>query len=421
MIAVIDTFLRVSFRQVDDVTRDADSDTDYEDRYLREQLITYIGNKRALLPFIGQALERVRVELGRKDISAVDLFSGSGVVSRFLKGHCRRLIANDLELYSEVINRCYLSNRDERDDAALLSCYRELTDYLSERERSGTLERGIIARHYAPQDDDRIQPGERVFYTQRNARYIDTARRYIDSLPRDVRPFFLAPLLAKASVHANTAGVFKGFYKDRRTGIGRFGGTGRDALSRITGNIHIPFPLFSPRDCDVTVLREDANVLASRLADEAGTVDLVYLDPPYNQHPYGSNYFMLNLIARYREPESPSAVSGIPADWNRSRYNSQRRALAAFEELVRTLDSRYLLVSFNDEGFLDRGTLVSILETVGTVTVMEQRYNAFRGSRNLRNRSVHVRELLFLVTVRPRRYQGAPGAVAEMLDKDPHS
>lgn len=61
----------------------------------------------------------------------------------------------------------------------------------------------------------------------------------------EVRPYFIAPLLAEASVHTNTSGVFKGFYKDRH-GVGKFGGTAGNALSRILGDISLPFPRVFP-------------------------------------------------------------------------------------------------------------------------------------------------------------------------------
>jgi len=54
-------------------------------RYLTEQLTTYLGNQRALLPFIGQAIEQVKRRLGRSRLRCFDVFSGSGVVSRYLK------------------------------------------------------------------------------------------------------------------------------------------------------------------------------------------------------------------------------------------------------------------------------------------------------------------------------------------------
>jgi adenine-specific DNA-methyltransferase len=357
-------------------------------RYLTEQLITYIGNKRSLLSFIGRAVAEVCRRLERDRIHTVDLFSGSGVVARYLKRWSSRLVANDLEPYSELINRCYLTNRSEVDPATIRSAY----DGLVRRLQEDALEAGIITRNYAPRDDARIRPGERVFYTNRNARYLDTARQLIDTVPTPLRRFFLAPLLSEASIHANTSGVFKGFYKDA-SGVGRFGGTGEDALVRIKGPIALPFPVFSNFETQVEVYRADANALVGEL-DEA---DLMYVDPPYNQHPYGSNYFMLNLILSNTEPEAASRVSGIPKDWRRSAYNSRSRALEAFEDLVRRAPARFLLVSFNSEGFIDRETMLGLLSALGEVEMMQTRYNTFRGSRNLRARSAHVHEYLFLV------------------------
>ena len=55
--------------------------------FLSEQIITYIGNKRALLEFIGKGLEIVQNRLGKKKLVSADLFAGSGIVSRYLKGH----------------------------------------------------------------------------------------------------------------------------------------------------------------------------------------------------------------------------------------------------------------------------------------------------------------------------------------------
>lgn len=359
------------------------------DGYLSRQLITCIGNKRALLPLIARGVERAGERLGQRNLAMADLFSGSGVVARLFKRYATRLVANDLEPYAEVINRCYLRNAGEVDSRELQDTYRRLCERLDRELRDD----GIIRRHYAPRDEQAIGAQDRVFYTVRNARYLDTARMLIGELPERLQPLFLAPLLSKASVHANTAGVFKGFYKDRATGIGRYGGSNGDALTRITGEIQLEPPIFSRFEQEVAVFREDANALVHRLQD----IDLAYIDPPYNQHPYGSNYFMLNLLTEYCEPVRPSRVSGIPADWRRSAYNSRSRALEALTDLIHNTPARVLLVSFNSEGFLKYDELLAILARCGRTEVLEQRYNTFRGSRNLRNRPIHVTEYLFYV------------------------
>ena len=357
--------------------------------FLSRQLITYIGNKRSLLPFIGEALGVVKKKLGRKKLAIFDAFSGSGAAARYFKAHAELLLANDLEAYSETINRCYLANADELPKREL----QEIHEGLLRRLREEPLRKGFIAELYAPQDEEDIKSNERVFYTPRNAMFIDTARHYIESVTPALRHFFIAPLLSQASVHANTAGVFKGFYKDRHTGKGRFGGTGRDALQRIKGDIELPFPVWSNFNCPVKVFREDANALVSRLEE----TDLAYFDPPYNQHPYGSNYFMLNLILSYKRPQTTSPVSGIPPDWNRSAYNKRAQAAPAFGALVEKTRSKFILVSFNSEGFIAPDEMRNMLEKTGKVDVFETAYNTFRGSRNLRGRQTHVREYLFLV------------------------
>ncbi|MBR5185464.1 MAG: DNA adenine methylase, partial [Akkermansia sp.] len=79
-------------------------------RFLQEQIITYLGNKRRLLDFIGRAVVQVRERLGGRQLRSFDAFSGSGIVSRFLKQHSSLLYTNDLEDYSRILNTCYLSN-----------------------------------------------------------------------------------------------------------------------------------------------------------------------------------------------------------------------------------------------------------------------------------------------------------------------
>ncbi len=357
--------------------------------YLSKQLITYIGNKRALLKHIGVALERVKQRLGRERLQIADLFSGSGVVSRYMKAHASLLISNDIEGYAAVISRCYLRNRSTVDFAALS----EIVSELNARVTSEPLPPGLIELMYAPKDESNITREDRVFYTRENARRIDNYRRLIDAFPSDMKDLLLGPLLSKASVHTNTAGVFKGFYKNRRTGVGQFGGSGSDALARILGVITLEVPVLSLFECECRVFQEDANALARKLKG----LDLAYIDPPYNQHPYGANYFMLNLIALYQRPAHVSRVSGIPTDWRRSGYNVRSKAPLLLKDLLDNLDASFLLVSFNNEGFIAPEQMRVMLEGLGRVEVVDLPYNAFRGSRNFNNRSIHVVEHLFLV------------------------
>lgn len=356
--------------------------------YLTDQLITYIGNKRSLLSHIYKAIIQVKRRTGKSKLRVFDAFSGSGVVSRFMKAHASYIASNDFEDYAATIARCYLQNRSDVDIISISKIVEEINNRVNEQ-----FPKGFIERLYAPKDELNITSDDRVFYTQKNARRLDNYRRLIEEYPLEYRDSLLAPLLSRASIHSNTSGVFKGFYKNRNTGIGQFGGTKSNALTRIKGQIRLEPPFLSQFECDYEVFHDDTNKIASKLID----LDLTYIDPPYNQHPYGSNYFMLNLLVHYKEPVNISRVSGIPKDWKRSGYNIRSKSKILFNDLLHSIDTKFFLISFNNEGFINPDEMRIMLNKIGSVDEFEIVYNTFRGSRNLRNRNIHVTEQLFLV------------------------
>lgn len=355
-------------------------------KFLTEQIITYLGNKRKLLGEIASEVEAILYEMGTEKAKVCDLFSGSGVVARKLKQYSSHLYVNDLEKYSYIINDCYLTNKEDYDKTSYDSLLGKVLSH-------GDVE-GVITENYAPKDDNNIQEGERAFYSHENAVKIDTLRAAIDELvPKEEQKFFLAPLLYEASVHTNTSGVFKGFYKSKKENVGKFGGEAGNALQRILGKIDLKEPVFSNYSTNVTLYQEDANELAKKLKG----IDITYIDPPYNQHPYGSNYFMLNVIAENKLEGEISKVAGIPKEWNKSSYNKKHDALGKFEELVSDIDSKWLIISYNNEGFISYDEMVNMLSRHGDLKIREIEYPTFRASRNLNDRCKHVTEYLFVL------------------------
>jgi adenine-specific DNA-methyltransferase len=129
------------------------------------------------------------------------------------------------------------------------------------------------------------------------------------------------------------------------------------------------------------------------------TLDVIYLDPPYNQHPYGSNYFMLNVIIENREPVALSKVSGIPTNWNKSAYNSRKTAVNAMRELLAnaTSKSAFVVLSYNNEGIIEAEDWAQLFEPY-VVEKREIDYDTFKGSRNLQNRSNKVVEIMYIIS-----------------------
>jgi adenine-specific DNA-methyltransferase len=128
-------------------------------------------------------------------------------------------------------------------------------------------------------------------------------------------------------------------------------------------------------------------------------IDLIYLDPPYNQHPYGSNYFMLNVIAKNEEPGQISQVSGIPVSWQKSNYNTYKTAVNSMKNLIEIglKKAKYILISYNNEGIIPVADWNNMLECY-QVKKYEIKYDTFKGCRNLANRNDKVVEIMYLVS-----------------------
>ena len=362
--------------------------------YVRQPMITMIGNKRKLVCGIYSVVKDVwRVCGEQRTLRVLDGFAGSGVVSRMLASspEVGAIYSNDLETYSRLCGECYLKVPSEAERLRIAEHIAEANRLAAE----GPFVEGVVSRLYAPCVTSSVQEGERCFYTRENALAIDTIRDYIErQVEIGLRAWVLAPLLVKASIHTNTGGVFKGFYK--KEGVGHFGGEGENALERIMAPIRLEMPIAPRGAVSAEVFQEDINSLLE--SDRISQLDLIYLDPPYNQHPYGSNYFMLNVIASGEEPRDISGVSGIPRGWNKSRYNKAAEAGVAMKDLLQkaVAKAKYVLISYNNEGIIEPAAWEKLLEGYKW-RVYERPYDTYKASRNLDGRAPKVVEKMYLV------------------------
>ena len=362
------------------------------DAFVMQNMLTCIGNKRKLVSNIFDIVNNLAKTLGKSKLNIVDGFSGSSVVSRQLSYIANNLYSNDLELYAYLMSLCYLKCPD-------INIQRKIKEHIDKMNyiaKHGPFFEGIVCKLYAPKSTTNIQQGERCFYTRENALIIDTLRKYIDDcVELELQVYCLVPLLNKASIHTNTAGVFKGFYK--KDNIGCFGGNKEVALSRIMKPIELELPLWNNSNYNFTASNDDINQFIKTLPDD---IDVIYLDPPYNQHPYGSNYFMLNVIALNEEPENISKVSGIPTNWNKSNYNICKKAIESMKELINIglSKSKYLIISYNNEGIIKLEDWDNLFNGYN-VKKHEILYDTFKGSRNIKNRSNKVIEIMYVVSI----------------------
>lgn len=376
-----------------------------KDNYLKNNLIAYIGNKRRLLPFIENAFLNI-LEEDKNIKTALDLFAGSGSVSRLLKTLNLKVYSNDWEYYSYILNYAHIciNEKDVKNMFKHTGGVENTINIINNIETIYDKDR-YISKYYAPLDDNNPDlKNERLFYTQYNATRIDIIRHNIEELYKNKAInkkeyyYLLASIIYEGATHTNTSGVFKAFHSG-------FGGRNKDALKRILSPISLKeLSLYDGIKGEVSML--DANEYVLKNKDKH--FDLVYLDPPYNQHQYGSNYHLLNTIALWDKPEINREIyingkktdkGGIRKDWvkTKSDYCYKKTAKDAFKNLIDNINASHIVLSYSTDGIIDYDDLISILESKGKLKIVTSEYTKYRGAkRSVINKTKNV-EYLFIV------------------------
>src|SRR3954452_8327236 len=102
--------------------------------------------------------------------------------------------------------------------------------------------------------------------------------------------------------------------------------------------------------------------------DRLDPVDLIYLDPPYNQHRYFTNYHIWETLVRWDEPE----VYGVACkrvdsrdDSTKSVFNNKRAMPAALAGLLRRVRAEVVVMSYNDESWVSAEDITTTLREAG--------------------------------------------------------
>lgn len=381
--------------------------------YITDQLIPYLGNKRKLLPLIEKAI----VHTGIKSGSFLDLFSGSTVVSRMAKSLGYRVISNDWEPYSYYTTLAYIKSNHAPDFKA----FGNIENAIEHLNNLSPI-KGYIALNYCPGNDEAYDTEiERMFYTQENGRRIDAIREEIltwrnDNIIDDMEEsVLLAPLIFQAAYCSNTSGVFKGFHRG-------WGGATKTAWYRIRSKLTLKPPVFFDNHMENLAFKEDAEKLASNIE-----CDIAYLDPPYNQHQYASNYHLLNTVALWDKPDITQQIipaernkSAIRKDWidRKSLYCYKSSATDTFNKLLENIRSKYILVSYSTDGIIPVDDLFNALAEKGKLSVVTHRYKRYRVSSQRPSSRTHNIEFVAIVDTNTSSNKSDVSKVLEKINRE---
>jgi len=367
-------------------------------------MIKYLGSKRLLVPDI---LRMVACFGGARRV--LDLFSGTARVGHALKRAGYEVVANDNAAFAYTLARCYVQADRER---VIDEVGRRLEELRRVPPAPGYFTETFCerARFFHPRNGARIDAmRERIAQwagggwggavdggadaVAADARG-DGRRGAGGGLDGDVEAALLVALMEAADRVDSTTGVQMAYLKEW--------------APRALGELELRLPRVL--DGPGTALGLDA------LEAAAVEADVAYLDPPYNQHSYLGNYHVWETLVRWDEPEVYGvACKRVDTRARASRFNSRRRAAAAFAEVVAAVRAPRLVVSFSDEGFLSREWLEPLLAERGHLVVAPIDYKRYVGAQigihDRRGRKVgrvsHLRNTEYLYAVTPDRAEAA--------------
>ncbi len=333
--------------------------------------MNYIGSKLSLLEFLEESINKV---VDKNCDTFCDLFAGTGIVGRYFKKKGYKIVANDIQYYSYVLNRHYIGNHKQLKFSNLIKEIPELKNielankkdfvcnYLADLK--GT--KGFIYKNYCVGGTKNKE--ERQYFSDENGMRCDAIRQKIEKwktekLISDNEYFFLiTSLLESIDKYANTASVYGAFLKKLKK-------TAQNSLVLKPAQLII-------NDQDHEVFNEDINNLLEKVDG-----DILYLDPPYNHRQYATNYHLLETIAKYDSPEIHGKTGLRDYQEQKSLYCSSSQVKNVFKDLILKAKVKYIFLSYNNEGLMTLDDIKEVMSLRGKYGYFTKDYGRFKADK----------------------------------------
>ena len=297
----------------------------------------YIGNKESMVEEIDSFIES-RVE-SEEPLTLFDAFCGTGAVSDRLKNKFN-LVINDNLKWATV----YTAGR-----LYAPSCHFERLGFdpfafLNQRDEKV---QGFIYKNYAPTESSRM------YFTPENAARIDYFRKQIEEwhknklLSEAEYMLLLASLVESVSRVSNTAGVYGAF------------------LKKWDGRALKPIEFIKPayNACDSLNIKIYNDKTENIISDVK--CDILYLDPPYTQNQYGTQYHLLETLILNDHPSVSKVTGSRPVMPMRSDWSKEYKAHILLDKIIANTTARYIVMSYNNDGLMSKEYIEAVMKRYG--------------------------------------------------------
>lgn len=323
----------------------------------------YLGNKHRIINHIDNLVTEKHLHGG----IFADLFSGTGTVSDHFKDRFH-VVANDLMDYASVLTKAKLSYAGIPNFNKFINTYgvtpwlyfNQMCDYSKMKD-------GFITNNYSPK-------GNRMYFTVKNAKRIDGIRFKLSQLRKkkilshDEFVYLLACLIENVMSVSNTSGTYGAFFKKwesraKKTLMMR-------PLSMESRNLY-------DHGKHNRVYTEDTNKLVRHISG-----NVAYIDPPYTAMQYSSAYHVLETIARGDHPKIHGKI-GNRNDSKMSPYSRKSQVLHAFEDLLRQLRFKHVIISYSTQSLIPLPKFVGLIKKFAIGHKVEVHYIHYREYKNV--------------------------------------
>jgi adenine-specific DNA-methyltransferase len=304
-------------------------------------LIKYIGSKRTLVPVLGDIVQAVEAR------TAVDLFTGTTRVAQEFKRRGVAVTAVDTATYSEILAMCFIeADSTSVDKQSLLEAIDDL-----------------MALPGVPGYFTRTFCEESRYFQPKNGARVDAMRNHLreNYNDSDLFPILLTALMLAADRVDSTTGVQMAYLKEW--------------APRAHNDIELRLPELLPGPG--RSVRGDATEVVRTLP----RTDLAYLDPPYNQHRYFTNYHIWETLVRWDSPDYYGIAckrADSREDYTKSIFNKKREMPLALRDVIESTNAEVVVVSYNDESWVTAEEMMSWLSGAGHQDVRMLAYDSKR-------------------------------------------
>ncbi len=330
----------------------------------------FIGNKELITVEIKNLLEKKGLLNNR--LSFFDAFCGTGAVADSLKDSIN-LIVNDMIKWSVV----YTKGRITSSNCKFENLSFDPFEYLNS---NNTIEKGFFYQNYSKGGS------ERMYFSTENAGRIDYFRKTIEhwkteNLINDSEySLLLASLIESISFVSNTAGVYGAFLKHwdpRAKKTINF----QKVVSNNSEHLDIQFH----------------NDKIEDIIDEV-ECDILYLDPPYTQNQYGTQYHILQTLVLNDNPSISPITGSRSTTPLRSDWSKDYKSHILFDKLISKTKAKYIIFSYSTDGFLSKSFIEASLKRYGkpeTYNCKKISYNKYKNFKS-RGKKEHFEYLFFV-------------------------